>query len=551
MKWLIQYRFLWWFVLLAVKAAGTELLHDEAYYWAWSEQLDWGYFDHPPMIALFIKLGTLFGHHEFFVRLAVVLSNVGAVFLLEKIIQPSNLALFWQLILSVAVLQIGGIFAVPDSPLLFFSVLFFYLLKRQLEHGEVVNIVLLGVVASAVLYSKYHGVLLIFFSLLAIPQWWKQRWIYAVAAVATIAYIPHLWWQYQHDFMTLQYHFFDRSIGESYQIVYFLDYVGGQLLFTGPLLGWLFIFLLFKTSTTNTTERAMKWTAVGVFCFFTIMSIKGKVEANWTNLALFPMIAMSYRGIENSLRWQKIVKWNVIALMPLLFIVHAYMMFDFLPKTWEIKTQIHGWREWAESIANKAAGRDVVFMNNYQRAAKYRFYTGQNSISQSNTMGRKSQYDLWENEKKMIGKPALYLLNWHDSNFENINTNHGTISTFGVENFMSYAPVWIKQKSEINTVGYNDSITLLYSLKHSFDNTPIPNTEYEPVLSLQFFKGRNPYREFILKSNLTLDFFMQSEHKATLKLEGLEPGVYSYYYTIKAGWLPNHINSRRYVLKVE
>ncbi len=30
-------------------ALGT--LPDEAYYWLWSERLQWGYFDHPPLIA--------------------------------------------------------------------------------------------------------------------------------------------------------------------------------------------------------------------------------------------------------------------------------------------------------------------------------------------------------------------------------------------------------------------------------------------------------------------------------------------------------------------
>jgi len=31
---------------------------DEPYYWLWSHGLAWGYFDHPPMIAYFIRLGT-------------------------------------------------------------------------------------------------------------------------------------------------------------------------------------------------------------------------------------------------------------------------------------------------------------------------------------------------------------------------------------------------------------------------------------------------------------------------------------------------------------
>ena len=33
---------------------------DEPYYWLWSHGLAAGYFDHPPMIAYFIRTGTLF-----------------------------------------------------------------------------------------------------------------------------------------------------------------------------------------------------------------------------------------------------------------------------------------------------------------------------------------------------------------------------------------------------------------------------------------------------------------------------------------------------------
>ena len=51
-----------WFLLGLLQALFTELQDDEAYYWVFAHYLDWGYFDHPPMIAVLIKMGTaLFG----------------------------------------------------------------------------------------------------------------------------------------------------------------------------------------------------------------------------------------------------------------------------------------------------------------------------------------------------------------------------------------------------------------------------------------------------------------------------------------------------------
>ena len=48
-----------WFVLNISQSRFTELLHDEAYYYIYSQDLAWGYYDHPPVIALMIRLGML------------------------------------------------------------------------------------------------------------------------------------------------------------------------------------------------------------------------------------------------------------------------------------------------------------------------------------------------------------------------------------------------------------------------------------------------------------------------------------------------------------
>ena len=48
------------------------LINDEAYYWVWSRQMDWGYFDHPPMVALWIKAGFALFQNELGVRFITV-----------------------------------------------------------------------------------------------------------------------------------------------------------------------------------------------------------------------------------------------------------------------------------------------------------------------------------------------------------------------------------------------------------------------------------------------------------------------------------------------
>ena len=60
--------------LRLVAAAYTPITFDEAYYWMWSKHLAGGYYDHPPMVAVVIRLGTLIaGDTEFGVRLVSIL----------------------------------------------------------------------------------------------------------------------------------------------------------------------------------------------------------------------------------------------------------------------------------------------------------------------------------------------------------------------------------------------------------------------------------------------------------------------------------------------
>ena len=71
---LILFFLLAWTLLNAIQAYTLELQGDEAYYWLYSRYLDWGYFDHPPMVALFIRTGDSLLHTEFGLRLFTVMA---------------------------------------------------------------------------------------------------------------------------------------------------------------------------------------------------------------------------------------------------------------------------------------------------------------------------------------------------------------------------------------------------------------------------------------------------------------------------------------------
>ena len=127
-------RSFWFFALLILlvnllQATHTELLKDEAYYWYYAKQLKWGYFDHPPFVALLASTSA-FLNGEIGLRLGSVLVSIGAYFLvffsLEKETQQRHSTNFWLVLLSLPLVNLYGFLTLPDSGTLFFTALFIF-----------------------------------------------------------------------------------------------------------------------------------------------------------------------------------------------------------------------------------------------------------------------------------------------------------------------------------------------------------------------------------------------------------------------------------------
>src|SRR5687768_16973443 len=110
-----------WLATLLLQAYCVELQGDEAYYWRYSLQPAWGYFDHPPVVAILVKAGFGLFPNELGVRLFFVCLITVTIWIIERLIDPANRRLYYTIVLSIAFLQIGmvfggGMFAIPDFP---------------------------------------------------------------------------------------------------------------------------------------------------------------------------------------------------------------------------------------------------------------------------------------------------------------------------------------------------------------------------------------------------------------------------------------------------
>ena len=278
------------FVINVLQSASTRLLEDEAYYWVWSENLALGYFDHPPMIAFFIAFGGLLFDSELGVRIMSTLSFSLMVYLMWKTIdlkgKEEHVKLFFVLIISLALIQVYGFVSTPDTPLVLFTALFFFAYKNFLEKDNLKAVLLLGFSMAALLYSKYHGVLLIGFTVLSNMKLLLRSRFWAAGFFGILLFLPHLIWQYQNGFPSFVYHLTERS--KPYELKLTLNHLQNIIVVVGITFPVIY-YAFWKKKAENTLERSYKFTVFGFVLFFLITSFRSTSQAQWLAAMLVPL----------------------------------------------------------------------------------------------------------------------------------------------------------------------------------------------------------------------------------------------------------------------
>lgn len=543
-----------WLLVNLLQAAFTGLSDDEAYYWMYANNLDYGYFDHPPAVALMIKAGFFFFQNELGVRLLTVLLSTASVYLLFRLAGGRNLAFFVLLVASMCIFEAYGFIAVPDVPLLFFTISFFFFYKRYLEKDDPFTVFLLGLNIALLLYSKYHGLLLIFFIILSNLSLFKRKSFYLIFLLAALLYLPHIAWQIRHDYPSYQYHILNKS-QTPYDPLDTVNYLAGLLLIAGPFTGIFLYYAFFKRRSTNRFERSLKFTFYGFFIFFLLSSINSRVEPNWLLACMIPLLVIAYPYVLERSRMKKSAGAFAIFSLLVFTFFRLNLMFNFVPGFGsEAMSEFYGGKEWAAKIYEAAGKTPVAFCNSYQKAAKYEFYSRQRSISLNNIAYRRNQYDFWSAEDSMQGKRVLFIPNWdpHREDEIIIHANKETLYGVFIDNFRSYTKVAVL--TENNSYKFKPGQSALFPLT-LVNNYPRPvrfglNENYKDSLEYCFFREEAYDHE---KSITSLEgFTLDSTYKMTASVKIPEKeGIYYLRFVIRSGWLPALINSRLMRVVVE
>lgn len=414
-----------------------DLHPDEAYYWQMSRHMDWGYFHQPPMIAAFIKIGYGLFQNELGVRLITILTSTLGILMLFKLSETTDSTAFLFIFLGLILTHAGVFMAVPDSPLIFFTLIFLLLLKDYLKKDRLIPAIGLGIIAAALMYSKYHAIVLFASVILAVPKLFLRKSFWLTIVVGVALFLPHVLWQFDHDLISFKFHWVVRE-KKSWNVLILLDYLLGQAILLGPV-GVVLVLLAWKTETPSTFDRVLKAVIVGFFSFFFLLALRGKVEPNWTASAFLPLIILGSRTIDKQQKMWKYLKPSAVIMMVLLVTARVYVASPVAGKGIKLNFPLRGWENWASAIHSKADGLPVFFANSYQLVSQYSFYSGEQGYHLSPLNYNGNQFDIWNFDDEQSGKEfVLFLGSGPDTSMAVSAEGFKTMYSFKLEDYHSF-----------------------------------------------------------------------------------------------------------------
>lgn len=394
----------WWIANL-VQAGFTELANDEAYYHMFAERPAWGYFDHPPVTALLVWAGERLFGGELGVRFFFTVLQPLYLWILWRLIRPADAgrrdaALFVVVSAATLMLQLYGFIAVPDGPLMFTTALFLLTFKWFSENRRRAWL-WMGIAMALMAYSKYHGALVVLFALAANPRQLLRPALYSSGAVALLLLVPHLVWQYEHDWASFAYHLSGRN--SVFRPGYVVEFLANVLVVFNPFFVPLYVQAWRKEKPQTPVGRALKLLPVAFIVFFMLSSLRGYVQPQWVIVSCFGLVCVLFAYARRHPRTRRYVMRAGGVTVGLIVLARLVMIFNPLG----IRFEVFNNPESYAAIAAEADGRPVVFRYGYAVAAKYAFYTGGEAYCQPNIRYRTHQWQFRDDDSQFIGREVL------------------------------------------------------------------------------------------------------------------------------------------------
>lgn len=311
-------RWLWWVALASLAwrgwmAAALPLTGDEALFYWWARFLDYGYYDHPPMVGWWIAgvravagvvvgaaLGGAVGDAAWAIRMPAVLLPLGVGWAMwwgwsgaDRSRTAWAVLLYW-----LAPINWFNALIVTDTPLILWSawsVAAMVRADRAQDEGRAAwgLYALSGVFMGLAFLSKYFAVLLGFAFFVYFAMFARARWrgfaLMVVCALPAVA--VNVVWNLNHCWTNIMFNLFNRNEGAAGSWTTTAGYLGMMVYLLSPMLLWTGWRHRREVANTARSHALLACVALVPLLLFGLLSAKKDIGLHWV-MGFYPFCFM-------------------------------------------------------------------------------------------------------------------------------------------------------------------------------------------------------------------------------------------------------------------
>ncbi len=441
-RWLIVFLL----VLTALRfglGGSMEVSPDEAYYYQWSQRLDWAYYSKGPGVATVIRAGTaLLGQNSFGVRFFSPLFALGTsliLFGLARRLYGESVATWTVLMLNFTpIFNVGGLLMTIDPISIFFWTGALWAFWEALERSPKFSLYwpLTGACIGLGFLGKYTNAmeLITILLVLAVTPRLRREFLrpgfWLMLAVFALAVIPPVVWNMNHEWITID-HLSSRGGLDSRFTIHptqLLGYIGGHFGIYSPLVFAAMCVALYqgcRTMKEDFKARFLVLAALPLIVMYCILSLKKAGELNWTAPAFVGLgiytVAWWHDRVRGSV---KLRRWagaglGISMAMSLLIVNTDVVRALHIP--WAYRKdpggRLRGWETIARNVdalrhkmEAESGKRLFLIANKYQTASSIAFYLpekrsdgpGHPPVYITESQLIENQYSFWGRYDEMV-----------------------------------------------------------------------------------------------------------------------------------------------------
>lgn len=419
----------------------ADLAGDEAYYWDWGRQFEWGYYSKPPMIGWIMGVvGRITGDTDWGIRGAALLLGTGtlaAFFVLTRSLYDARTGFIAAALMLLTPASAGlNLFLTIDAPLLLtWTVALLVFWSAVQSPTSWLRWLLLALVIGVGTLSKQmmlvFPLLMVVFAAISKEDRMllKNPRLWIAIVIGVLFLLPVLHWQQQHRWITLEHtahHFDTKSLDALHWLTRTLEWPGVQALVYTPVT-WvaLMLVLWFGMKHWKSLDRRAHYLllfSAPALMIFTLLALRQRINPNWPAVFYVPafiLLAAWFTGHlalgkGKAANWQK---WSFRVAGVMTLVLHLIIPITFLTslKGHKKLAELRGWKEtgfqagqflekvprpvntFVMALGHRYSAAQMAF-NMPQHPRTYRYEPSGHPMS---------QYEIWPGAEERLGDDAL------------------------------------------------------------------------------------------------------------------------------------------------